>query len=304
VGGGWAGVYAAWRLAVDGSAIKPADLCLFEARAAVGGRTYSVDVDNMTIDIGAYRFGKGMHLPGDLIVNKLGLHTACYEPSCSVNPELNMTLYRIVDAEGRNAGYATPIRVMAEQLATAGVRIFYEWELTGIYDAVQPSRDPAASPSSMLHFAGGHTARAAAVLLNMPRVSIERLDPASTLFAKERAAQILRNCTPCDSKTATDLAVKVYAIYDDPWWITKLGLAEGTFTSVDTNPPLVGRYHDGPVPATPADIPLDPARSRLSTPSPSCIPKSRGTSPSPPTRRSIRSPSPPTRRCLGRCTSA
>lgn len=43
------------------------------------------------------------------------------------------------------------------------------------------------------------------------------------------------------------LNLKLYALYDDPWWLTKLHRAEGTFTSVNASPPLVGRYHDGPV---------------------------------------------------------
>ena len=54
VGGGWAGVYSAYRLAptFEGT------VCLFEAREKTGGRTYSVhEEDGLTIDIGAYRFG-------------------------------------------------------------------------------------------------------------------------------------------------------------------------------------------------------------------------------------------------------
>ena len=85
----------------------------------------------------------------------------------------------------------------------------------------------------MLHFAGGAVARARAVLLNLPRVSVERLDPASSLFVRDHTAlpfQLLRNCTPCSTSGGSSppsLAVKVYAMYDDPWWITKLGLTEG-----------------------------------------------------------------------------
>ena len=299
VGGGWAGVYAAWRLAVDTATVKPIDVCLFEARAAVGGRTYSVEIDGMVIDVGAYRFGKNMHLPADLIINKFKLPVACYEPSCSPNPEFNATLYRVVDAHGHNAGYATPVRKMAAELAAAGVRIFYHHEMTGIYDddaAAALVEAPAAS--SMLHFAGGAVARARAVLLNLPRVAIERLDPASVLFGTDPLAppfQVLRNCTPCTGdvgKGNVGLAVKVYALYDDPWWLTKLNLSEGTFTDVGAAPPrvcwflrsrlpclttprsspqaapklsflppstrLVGRYHDGPVTRDASGRPVGP----------------------------------------------
>lgn len=251
VGGGWAGIYSAWRLTIDTATIKPEDLCVFEAREAVGGRTYSVSIDdNMTLDIGAYRFGKSMHLPSDLIINKFKLPVQCYEPSCSINPELNQTLYRIVDAEGRSAGYATPIRMMLKELVAAKVRVFYEHQLTGIYDA-DPTTAAADEdePSSALHFAGGEVATARAVLLNLPRNAIRRLDPRSVLFGDDPTApptQILRNCAPCGGGEGS-LAVKVYAIYDDPWWLTKLNLSEGKFTSLDAMPPLVGRYHDGPV---------------------------------------------------------
>jgi len=261
VGGGWAGVYAAWRLAIDAASVPPTDVCLFEARASVGGRTYSVTVDGMVVDIGAYRFGKGMHLPGDLIINKLKLPIACYAPSCSVNPELNQTLYRVVDAHGHNAGYVTPVRMMAQQLSESGVRIYYRHKLTGIYDEASGEAHP---PASRLHFAGGAVARAGAVLLNLPRVAITRLDPASVLFGSDPAAppfQILRNCSPCMGNIGVGnvgLGVKVYALYDDPWWLTKLGLTEGTFTSVDAQPPLVGRYHDGPVTRDAGGHPIGP----------------------------------------------
>jgi len=238
VGGGWAGVYTAWRLVVDSAAAKPGDVCLFEARSEVGGRTYSTAIDGMVLDIGAYRFGMHMHLPADLITKKFELNTTCYEPSCAPDPEFNTTLYRIVDASGHNAGYATAVHLMTKQLTEAGVRIFYQYQLTGIYDA-------GAAGGSMLHFAGGALAQSSAVLLNLPRAAIERLDPASNMFENRAHAQVLRNCTPCDG--GPDIAVKVYAFYDDPWWITKLGLTEGDFASTTISPPLVGRYHDGPV---------------------------------------------------------
>ena len=101
--------------------------------------------------------------------------------------------------------------------------------------------------------AGGAIAHADAVLLNLPRAAIERLDPASVLFVPDHSdlsVQILRNCTPCQGPggaVETHLDVKVYAIYDDPWWLTKLHILEGTFNATEADPVLVGRYHDGPV---------------------------------------------------------
>ena len=91
VGGGWAGVYAAWRLVVDAKSVPAAELCVFEARSAVGGRTYSVSVEtggsSLVIDVGAYRFGSGQHLPGDLILNRLNISVACYQPDCAPDLE-------------------------------------------------------------------------------------------------------------------------------------------------------------------------------------------------------------------------
>ena len=232
VGGGWAGVYSAWRLVVDTATVKPADLCLFEQREAIGGRTYSVDVDTLTIDVGAYRFAKSMHLPADVIVHALKLNITCYEPSCTPSAEFNETMYRIIDADGHNAGYATPLRLMTKQLADAGVAIFYSHQLTGIYDAAdaaQPVRGSLATassveaiveqspPASALHFAGGAVAHADAVVLNLPRGAVERLDPASVLFGAGPASlstQLLRNCTPCqksEKPQTSHLAVKVRA---------------------------------------------------------------------------------------------
>ncbi|KAH8053890.1 flavin containing amine oxidoreductase [Aureococcus anophagefferens] len=87
VGGGWAGLYTAYRLAPT-----TPNLCLFEARHKTGGRTYSVrEEHNLTIDIGAYRFGRDMHLPGDLIRFDLNLSTRCYQPDCGLDPEFNTT---------------------------------------------------------------------------------------------------------------------------------------------------------------------------------------------------------------------
>ncbi|CAE8583443.1 unnamed protein product [Polarella glacialis] len=241
VGGGWAGVYAAWRLTVDAQAVEPSSLCLFEARSAVGGRTYSVVVDDLKIDIGAYRFGKEMHLPGDLILHRFNMTTACYEPDCAPDPEMKQRLYKIVDEHGHNAGYSAPIFRMLGEMIAVGVRVFYEHFLTGIYS------DVAVPGGSQLHFAGGAVASAKRVLLNLPRGAMERLDPQSSVFpaSDQRGWSLLRNCTPCGDVITSN--VKVYAIYDDPWWVTKLNLTEGLFTSVDLDPPLVGRYHDGPV---------------------------------------------------------
>jgi len=248
VGGGWAGLYAAWRLTIDTHTVEPSRLCLFEARSTVGGRTYTVEVERLKLDIGAYRFGQNQHLPGDLIVNRFNMSTACYEPDCALDPEMNQTLHKIVDEEGQNAGYSTPLFRMLSDMTSAGVCVFYRHMLTGVYS------DEALPGMSQLHFAGGEIASAKKVLLNLPRNAIELLDPMSSVFPAldKLGFTLLRNCTPCSvpggpAALSVEMAVKAYAIYEDPWWLTKLNLTHGYFTSVDTDPPLVGRYHDGPV---------------------------------------------------------
>ncbi|KOO24769.1 pantetheinase [Chrysochromulina tobinii] len=266
VGAGWAGIYAAWRLVVDAGALAPGDLCLFEARGKPGGRTYSVQVEGLVVDVGAYRFSKQQHLPSDLILERLELPTACYEPDCKPDAEFNQTLFKIVDTKGRNAGYVTPIRTMLAQLEAAGARVFFGHRLTGVYanGAAPTTRGGGSSgaltsavsgSSSSLHFAGGQVVTASAVLLNLPRLVLQRLDPASIVFPTDTTQlswQLLKNCTPCFDPSAGSavpnwLAVKVYTQYDDPWWITKLRLEQGSFVDTEHSPPLVGRYHDGPV---------------------------------------------------------
>ena len=144
VGGGWAGVYFAWRRATGGAANASA-VCLFERSARVGGRTYSVELNGtdalaeFTLDVGAYRFSPDMHLPGDLILHHLALPTECYEPSCSPAYEdwlfqFNYTapLRRVVDATTRlPAGYVTAIDAMVDEMV-AGARAFRETALVAI----------------------------------------------------------------------------------------------------------------------------------------------------------------------------
>ena len=83
VGAGWSGVYLAYRRATNIS--DPTSICIIEASERIGGRTYSRrhnSIQDLTLDLGAYRFSPDMHLPGDLIIDHLDLPTACYEPGC------------------------------------------------------------------------------------------------------------------------------------------------------------------------------------------------------------------------------
>lgn len=64
------------------------------------------------------------------------------------------------------------------------------------------------------------------------------LIPETTLILPQ---PLIPETTPCHAQA--------YAVYDDPWWLTKLNLTEGSFETKKGigGPPLVGRYHDGPV---------------------------------------------------------
>jgi hypothetical protein len=80
---------------------------------------------------------------------------------------------------------------MLAELTAAGVRVHYGHELTGIYDLPAAAAGAAAAaPRSALHFAGGQLASASAVLLNLPRNAIKRLDPASVVFGRYTALDL------------------------------------------------------------------------------------------------------------------
>ncbi|KAJ8600903.1 hypothetical protein CTAYLR_010430 [Chrysophaeum taylorii] len=224
VGAGWAGIYAAYRLAEAGHK----DICVFEASQRTGGRTYSFGLDKLTIDVGAYRFAHEMHLPSDLI-RHFGFDEACYEPDCAPDSEVNnYTLYKIVN-DSNAAGYHMPLAAMAAKLE--GARFFYGARLVGVH------------PGLALQF-DNYTVTARSVLLNLPRSAIKQLDAKDTLFVDPIAERLL-GCDPCGGERF--FQIKVYCVYEYPWWRARLGIEEGYFTDVDTNPPFVGRYHDGPI---------------------------------------------------------
>ena len=241
VGGGWAGLYTAYRLAPT-----TPNLCLFEARHKTGGRTYSVrEEHNLTIDIGAYRFGRDMHLPGDLIRFDLNLSTRCYQPDCGLDPEFNTTLYKIVDDDAAEnaAGYETPLRLITRDLVARGVRVEYGRELVAVEDGADDR-------GARLVFADGSAVEAGAVLLNLPRKAITALDAGdSPLFRYDAtAARLLAACEPCPHPEGFEVEqLKVYLVYPEPWWRTELGILEGSFAATNSSPPFFGRFHDGPM---------------------------------------------------------
>jgi len=194
VGGGWAGVYFAYRY-LTGSSVDPTKICLFEATDRIGGRTYSKNfeltspsgsIDKFVLDVGAYRFSPDMHLPGDVILHKLKLPTACYEPDCEPASKdfpppfvFNYTapLSRIVDPVTKlPAGYVTAMNKMVEELEQMGAHVGRGMKLVNI--------KPTAGRGTTLSFAGGAEVQAGRVLLNLPRTPMLSLPAVQTLSDK------------------------------------------------------------------------------------------------------------------------
>jgi len=91
VGGGMGGAYTAWRLAVDAKVVRPADICLFEANARLGGRIFSVGnvpgYEGFVTDMGAYRFHRTNHpLIRSLVEDRLKMETGCYTDATTTLP--------------------------------------------------------------------------------------------------------------------------------------------------------------------------------------------------------------------------
>jgi hypothetical protein len=259
VGGGWAGIYSAWRVAVDAKTVSPSEVCVFEASERLGGRTFTVRSDDtpsypllegLNIDVGAYRFAFEQHLPADLIRGPLDLPTACYIPSCEREPlDANLTLHKIVDrAHSSSAGYGTALDTMLSALRAAGVHVATRMRLAGVHAA-----PASANARLLLEWEGGGSTLADAALLNMPRHAINALSDDSLLFTDSTPrARSLLGCSRESSQAnyTREASVKIYLVYADAWWHTLLNLTEGEVrdpSSSPTDPPLYLRYHDGPI---------------------------------------------------------
>ena len=255
VGGGWAGIYAAWRVAVDSKLQPASETCIFEASSRWGGRTFTVrsgataasgesrsDGKDLNIDIGAYRFAFEQRLPSDLIRGPLSLPTECYIPSCQREPlDGNLVLHKLVDpSTNSSAGYGAALDAMLLALRRAGAHLFLQTELVAVRGGD--------GNKVLLEWRGGAHTVATNVLLNLPRHAIHALDSSSVLFTE--ATPLARSLYDCSRESAVanytaEASVKVYLLYPDAWWRTRLGLVEGELHSV-SDPPLYIRYHDGP----------------------------------------------------------
>eukprot|EP00471_Norrisiella_sphaerica_P012279 CAMPEP_0184496830 /NCGR_PEP_ID=MMETSP0113_2-20130426/34983_1 /TAXON_ID=91329 /ORGANISM="Norrisiella sphaerica, Strain BC52" /LENGTH=513 /DNA_ID=CAMNT_0026883645 /DNA_START=156 /DNA_END=1697 /DNA_ORIENTATION=- len=271
VGAGWAGVYFAYRLVESGHVANASDVCLFEKTARFGGRTYSKSVvPNATlarqfiVELGAYRFSPDMHLPGDLILKELGLYTECWDPGCPDAaaaldlPAFNYhaPLQKLIDVYSMNRGYGVAIYEMIYRLKEAGARIFIGSELVGFQGDFSDGQNiskfsiTAADGKSM-------TVAFEKLFLNTPRAALRKIRGAEELMAKDVFTTF--NCTRMDlpeefaNLHAEDALVKAYVYYSDAWWISKLGLTDGSYPKQEFIPtvsangvPLAIHYNDGP----------------------------------------------------------
>ena len=101
----------------------------------------------------------------------------------------------------------------------------------------------------MLRWKDGGSTVADSVLLNLPRHALNRLSRDSLLFTDGRPlARALYNCSRETSQAnySAEASVKVYLVYEDAWWRTRLGLVQGE-VHAPSDPPIYIRYHDGPV---------------------------------------------------------
>lgn len=267
IGAGWGGAYAAWRASIDTNTIDPSDVCVFEAMGRVGGRVYSVrnlpGLGDLVIDAGGYRFSEAQLLPAQLVWDALKLPTACYDFNCSAQCETfdgKHNCHVIKDIYGNNNGYATVIETMLGKVENEGVgtQVFFGKRLSGIF---------AGEKNSMrLTFSDGTEVSADKVLFNIPRQAIDTLDEDSIIFTKttEEALHDVENTTGL-------AAAKVYAYYEDAWWVSKIGQMQGNFNSDASEVPLRGRYHDGPVKCVIGQDPVgDPIYSREKVPFGNC----------------------------------
>jgi len=245
VGAGWGGVYTAWRLAVDTQRVPADRVCVFEAFRRNGGRTYSIRFQDYMIDAGAYRFAGDMHLPADLIAGGLGLPSVWYDPEGTdddVRGEVQWPyqepLRKVVDAAGRHAGYGAAIDLMLTHLAAAGARITFGTKLTSL--------TPGRGGQWLLGFSTGASVQSQSVLLNLPRPALRHVGGLEEAMGARWQALTCSEREFPPKVTEGPTTVKVYAVYEDAWWVSMLGLLRGTKEDM-LSPPASIHYHDGEV---------------------------------------------------------
>jgi len=232
IGSGWGGAYFAWRLSVDTNTVAAKDICIFEAAPRIGGRVYSVsgfqELEDLVIDVGAYRYQLSQEIVRAVIEDRLQLPHNCYDPSNCNNAHI------ISDPYGNNAGYVVGIKALINQIIEKGGNPV----ITG-YKLVK--LDHGENRALKLIFENGQTVETDEVFLNIPSEALMKLDPSSIIFTQ--ASDDVNYYLGCPTETD---GAKFYVVYEDAWWVSKLGRISGSF-SRSTTPPINGRYYDGPV---------------------------------------------------------
>jgi len=99
-----------------------------------------------------------------------------------------------------------------------------------------------------LSFEGGRELDARIVILNVPRPALQRIGGVQEAVGPERWSAL--TCTarafPPELKEGAT-TTKVYAVYEDAWWISKLALLRGVRENMTTTPTVAIHYHDGEV---------------------------------------------------------
>uniref|UniRef100_A0A7S1X8U8 Amine oxidase domain-containing protein n=1 Tax=Tetraselmis chuii TaxID=63592 RepID=A0A7S1X8U8_9CHLO len=246
IGGGWSGVYAAYRLAAADPE-NAATVCLFEASHRLGGRTLSVPIDGteFILDLGAYRFSPDMHLPGDIILKLLKIPTKCYEPTCPKASEefpkpfmFNYTapLEVIIDPDTQiPRGYGSALNKLAMEAQGLGVKIYSQTRLVDLVPST--SKNPASLTLTPVASTPA-TITPRVTVLNLPRQHMLSLPSlASTMPTRNQAIlkcvafEVPKRLGPIDTDSLkpTSALSKAYVYYTDAWWRTKLSLIEGQF---------------------------------------------------------------------------
>jgi len=231
IGAGWSGVYFAWRLTLDFPVYAAHQVCIFEANYRIGGRVYSYNselLEDLHIDLGAYRFAPTHYHIYGLIKNRFNLPIHCYDPAAEI-----CTYYVISDPYLNNKGYVNGIEAMLQPFLAAGGRIFMNHELMGLYASPNPDL-------VQLAFKNGLQMDSSIAFLNIPNTAVQALNQDSLLFTEGSAE--LRALFA--NGTEEEPIIIVYVYYEDAWWINHLGLSSGSFYSAESIPPVLGRYHD------------------------------------------------------------
>jgi len=195
--------------------------------------TYSVRglpvLEDIGIDLGAYRYQKVQEIITVLIEDRLGLPHKCYDPA-------NCSTHIIVDQNGVHVGFLRGIEALLKQLESrAGNPIFTGYQLVKV--------DRGDVRALKLIFANGQIVETDKLLLNIPSGALMALDPSSIIFT--HATEQVKHYLGCPISIDS---CKYYVVYNDAWWLTKLGNNTGNFTTPNgTTPPISGRYNDGGV---------------------------------------------------------